>query len=277
VINRHLYLVGTFTGYLIGLYKPPPQDLLNKFYPDAQAATADKPQAAAHLERGRIQKELDAITNNTGLNQKAQAEALIKFIEDYFVKPIAYLFFTIMVDQAEKWDSDMKGKREKYLSEKEFLTDGRYFLFTDRDLRRLFEFWDDPVITFDLNQYLSQYFPGETKEKELLLNEKITKEAKTAKESFEEAAKNLKNANGKLEKAKTDNDIKSAKEVVFMAENVMRQAFTKLQEAEKQAKDDKKNKGKEVEVVIREIKVELLKKYNEKKLTQPAFPFFRPR
>ncbi len=120
VINRHLYLVGSFTDYLIGLYRDTPEDLFNKYYSGSQIA------------RNKAKEALEEISNE---------EDKIKFIEKYFVKPIAYLFLAIMIDQGEKWDQDLKGKRKDALNdliEKKWGKD--YFVFTDRDLKRLFAF-----------------------------------------------------------------------------------------------------------------------------------------
>ncbi|MDD5044590.1 MAG: glycogen/starch synthase, partial [Candidatus Omnitrophica bacterium] len=144
VINRHLYLIGPFTDYLVNLYgqNQNPADLLECYYPMDHPARAEVENAAGKISDGASR---------------------IKFIEDYFVKPISYLFLAIMIDQAEKWEAEMKGNRSTDL--KTLIKDNKwedsYFVFTDRDLRRLFTFFandkglagEDPVIYFGLNQH----------------------------------------------------------------------------------------------------------------------------
>jgi len=122
------------------LYKEDPQVLLDKYYP-----------VGGHDAREMVDEAKGKITDN---------ESKIKFIEDYFVKPISYLFLAIMTDQAKKWEKDLKGQRPPKLKEliKKEKWDNEYFIFTDRDFRRLFELCKkeglDPVIRFKLNQHM---------------------------------------------------------------------------------------------------------------------------
>jgi len=98
---------------------------------------------------------------NTLAQDSATDDVTVKFIEDYFVKPIAYLFLAILSDQGEKWKSDMEGKRSKLLKDliKEKGWEESYFVFTDRDLKRVFEIskkaGEDPIIHFKLNKHMS--------------------------------------------------------------------------------------------------------------------------
>ncbi|MFA5392755.1 MAG: hypothetical protein WC306_03725, partial [Candidatus Paceibacterota bacterium] len=240
VINRHLYLVGSFTDYLIDLYRQNPDDLMNKYYLDSlnkdyldilinKFYSKDYPDQKFRDEvlaaREALRKEegkdgyngklvefikkyfvaLDALNDVLDFMKilaarealrKEEGEAnysgkLVEFIENYFVAPISYLFLAIMTDQAEKWEADLKGKRPDALKEliKNKGWESSYFIFTDRDLRRLFEICAqekiDPVTGFGLNEYMVGFG----------INELQAKGGQTVEEALTSVRKYLKEKN----------------------------------------------------------------------------------
>ncbi|MFA5349587.1 MAG: tripartite tricarboxylate transporter TctB family protein, partial [Candidatus Paceibacterota bacterium] len=135
-INRHLYLVKSFSDYLLDLYTGSGKhenrrDLINRYYPEG------------HPSR----KQVEGAEKAVGEDKKKALD----FIDNYFIKPISYFFIVIMADQAAKWKKDMAGDRDAMFEGKE-----DYFVFTDRDLRRVFDFAGkegiDPVTKFGFNK-----------------------------------------------------------------------------------------------------------------------------
>ncbi|MDO8580684.1 MAG: hypothetical protein Q7S13_04320, partial [Candidatus Omnitrophota bacterium] len=147
-INRHLYLIGPFTDYLIDLYGQDLNQLVNRYYPQGSA----------------MRDQVVADMSSRDFTKKAER---YRFIEEYFVRPLSELILTLLIDQQEKWDLDMKGERLAYL---ETLYKNRrsknkdYFVFTDRDLRRLFEYYyadkqagkadADPIVRHGLHELI---------------------------------------------------------------------------------------------------------------------------
>jgi hypothetical protein len=133
-INRHLYLIGPYQDYLMNLYTQRPIDLLNKYYP------------LGHPARAIVEGEITS-----------GGKSDIALIEEYFVKPIVDLFLAIITDQYEKLQKEKIGQRldliKKLIIENSWEKD--YFIFDDRDaLRRLFKYFDDPVIQFKINEHM---------------------------------------------------------------------------------------------------------------------------
>ncbi|MCF7917224.1 MAG: MFS transporter, partial [Candidatus Omnitrophica bacterium] len=141
-INRHLYLSGPFTEYLLDIYGKGLKNigsLINDYYP--KASTKDDKD---HPYRETVLDEVEDWWS------KSEEEKLV-FIEKYFISPITAVWLTLLIDQLERWTNYNKGKREKARLEGSFP-------FTDVDLRRLFELYyqkegQDPTTKFNLNKY----------------------------------------------------------------------------------------------------------------------------
>ncbi|MFA5369779.1 MAG: DUF1868 domain-containing protein, partial [Candidatus Omnitrophota bacterium] len=205
-INRHLYINKALTNYLISFYLKDVNELiklLDSYYPEG------------HPERAGMLLELAEFQNIAATNADIE-EARYDFVDRVFVKPISYLMLAIMIDQAEKWDWMNKGVLNQQDRKTGELGDN-FWPFTDRDMKRLFEYFDadkeDPILKLGLYKYLglntlqTWYMDGQIK----ALKEKPDDKAGVSKEQAKENIKIKKNH--KLEKGiLIEKAIKPAKE-----------------------------------------------------------------
>ncbi|MDD5021614.1 MAG: ElyC/SanA/YdcF family protein [Endomicrobiaceae bacterium] len=164
VSNKHLRLKGEYNAYLLGLYSENPQVLIDRYMPEG------------HPLR---QQTLDAYNK---IN-KNNSEQVVDFIDEYIVRNIAFLIFTLMIDQATKWGDDMKGAGKV-----RDVKNPSDYTFSDIDLDNVFRYYlidltaeqerlnadkslsekeraeqlkqfvneNDPVIKFKLNEHFSE-------------------------------------------------------------------------------------------------------------------------
>ncbi|MDP8264870.1 MAG: hypothetical protein P9M12_05260, partial [Candidatus Aceula lacicola] len=247
-INRHSCLVGndlpgkeSFNQYLMELYSVDPLELVNRYY------------SQGHDQRNEVLEDM----KNYDLNNLERKYA---FIEKYFIGPISYLVFAIMIDQAEKSGLDMKGKRSAALKKmiKANKWEEEYFVLTDRDIRRLFTFAKeqnkDPLVDSEFNPSvrLSDYLSS-TKRRVLEHKGHILAVEAKCKKDMDKKGADKEALRRKVEEKKTA-------------------IYQEIADILGCSVEEAKNLEDPVENLIHPLRQWLKKQYSERKWKQPTFP-----